>query len=914
MLAIRRAALGAALFASLAACADAAPAPPAVAPPKPPAVAAIPADEPPLGLLPDDVRPTHYTVVLQIEPKESRFSGTVEIAVELAKPRSVIWMHADQITPKAASVRTTSGKVVKAMLEQVHPSGLARLMLAEPLGPGSAVIRVDYSAPFSEKPQGLYRVQQSGKRYAVTQLEAISARKVFPSFDQPSFKTPFDVTLFVAKGDRAIANTAMLEHVGSTAKLDRMTFATTKPLPTYLLAFMVGPLDVVDGSPIPPEADRKKPLPLRSVSADGRGKELAFTNAHTGEVVRACERYTGVGYPYDKLDILAVPEGLGAMENAGAITFRESLVLLDPKPGADALAGFYDVMAHELAHQWFGDLVTAKWWDDIWLNEAFATWMSYKIAGELRPDLAEDVEQVGDAHRVMGLDVLASARRIRQPIRDTNDVANAFDGITYVKGAAVLTMFERYLGKETFQKGIHRYLTEHAHGNATVDDLMSALSAAAGRDVGAPFRTFLEQPGFPLVRTKLVCGKGKAKLHLEQSRFLLPGSTADASPAWQVPVCAKFADKGGVKDACTLLAAREGDLDLGVTECPAWVSPNADGVGYYRFEQAPADAKALARAGLTKLGTRDRMAFSDSVTAAFSRGELPFGDALELLAPFASENDRHLALDPSKLVAEVAPWFWRDPALLANARAYVGALYAPAAKRLGWAPKAGVDESSAQKTLRQKVLTTMAELARDPAWRKEAAARGRAYVGYGGDGVMHADAVDADLAPLALAIAVEEGDAAFFDALVTRLERTEGESLRFSILRALGHARAPELVLRAQKLVLDPRLHANEWLLPLETQFEQPELADQAWAFLRENFDALIRRVARRSRQFSLGNVFCDNEHARELEERFAARAKEIDGAPRVLAGAVETVRLCAINRQKQEPTVRAFFAKRSRP
>ena len=808
-------------------------------------------------------------------------------------------------------MRTTTGKVVKAMLEQVHPSGLARLMLAEPLGPGSAVIRIDYSAPFSEKPQGLYRVQQAGKRYAVTQLEALSARKVFPSFDQPSFKTPFDVTLFVAKGDRAIANTTMIEHIGATAKLDRMTFTTTKPLPTYLLAFMVGPLEIVDAPAIPPDAERNKPLPLRGVSADGRGKELAFTNAHTGEVLRALERYTGIGYPYDKLDILAVPEGFGAMENAGAITFRESLVLLDPKPSPDALQGFYDVMAHELAHQWFGDLVTARWWDDIWLNEAFATWASYKIAGELRPDLAEDIEEVDYAHRVMKLDGLANARQIRQPIHDVNDVANAFDGITYTKGAAVLTMFARYLGKETFQKGLHRYLTEHAYGSATVDDLMAALSAAAGRDVGAAFRAFLDQPGVPLVKTELRCGRGKARLLLSQSRFLPPGSTADPNKTWQVPVCAKFADGGGVKEACTMLAARDGDPDLGVTGCPAWVQPNADAFGYYRFEQPPAEAKVLATKGLAKLGIRDKMAFSDSISASFSRGALPFGDAIELLAPFAGERDRHLALDPGNLVTSVAPWFWSDAALLANARAYAGALYAPAAKRLGWGPKSGVEESSADKTLRQKVLTIMAEFARDPAVRKEAAARGRAYVGYGGDGKLHAEAVDADLSALVLAIAVEEGDAAFFDALVTRLEKSEGESLRANLLKALGHARAPELVARAQKLVLDPRLHANEWILPLEAQFEQPELAERAWAFLRENIGALARRPARRSKPFSLGSVFCDDAHANELEARFSPVAKDVEGAPRVLAGAVETVRLCAKNREQQEKSVRAFFAKR---
>ncbi len=320
-----------------------------------------------------------------------------------------------------------------------------------------------------------------------------------------------------------------------------MHFAPTLPLPSYLIAFAVGPLDIVPAPDVPPNAVRKRALPLRAVTTKGHGKEIAYALAHTGEILAVLEQIFGIEYPYDKLDIIAVPDKGGAMENAGAVTFSDGLLLFDEKKAPLwQKRGYASVMAHELAHQWVGDLVTAAWWDDIWLNESFATFIGAKAADQWDPKMDGRMELLDGVQGAIGSDSLVSARSIRQPIESTNDIENAFDGITYQKGGGVLSMFERWVGPATFAKGLHDYLSQHRFASATADDFLSAESAAAGKDVKTPFHTFLDQPGVPFVEAEVKCD-GSPRLHLKQSRYLPMGSTGDSNKTWQIPICARYA-------------------------------------------------------------------------------------------------------------------------------------------------------------------------------------------------------------------------------------------------------------------------------------------------------------------------------------------------------------------------------------
>ena len=353
---------------------------------------------------------------------------------------------------------------------------------------------------------GIFRQKTGDDWYAFTQFEATDARRAFPCFDEPSYKVPWRLALTIPKGDIAVSNTPVAKEVSAGDGLRTVIFEETKPLPSYLVAFGIGPFDVVD-------AGRAgiKHTPIRMIVPRGQASEARYAVETTGQILALLEKYFGTPYPYAKLDNLVIPQTVrfGAMENAGLITCNERILLAKPaEETADFKRGWASVCAHETAHQWFGDLVTLAWWDDTWLNESFATWMSRKIVEQWKPEWDTPVSNVAARAGTMEGDSLATARKIRQPIESKGDIDNAFDNISYGKGAAVLAMFEAWVGPEKFQKGVRRYLGEHAFGNATYKDFLNALEAEGGAGVGKAFATFLDQPGVPLVSLDLVCGSG----------------------------------------------------------------------------------------------------------------------------------------------------------------------------------------------------------------------------------------------------------------------------------------------------------------------------------------------------------------------------------------------------------------------
>src|SRR5690606_34598090 len=399
--------------------------------------------------------------------------------------------------------------------------------------------------------QGLYKVAAKGKPYTITQMEPISARFAFPGFDQPGFKTPFDISLTVPASQTAVANTKQVKETPAGDGWKTVTFAQTVPLPTALLAFAVGPWDIAAGPDIAPDAYRAKPLQLRGVAAEGEGHRMQHVLSETPSIIHALENYYGFGYPFDKLDLLAAPDfSAGAMENPGLVTFRDWLLLLDNDSPARNVRGSFNVTAHELAHMWTGDTVTTEWWNDIWLNEAFATWMQQKVTMQVHPEYRADLDRVRGGQRAMGSDSLVSARSVRQPITGNGDITTAFDGITYQKGASVLGMFENYVGEDTFRKGMRAYIQEHKFGNATADDLVDAIATAAdkGDAFKQAFKSFLNQSGVPYVATKLEQKNGQTVLQLSQSRYLPIGSSGDAQRVWGVPVCVRYGTTASGKD------------------------------------------------------------------------------------------------------------------------------------------------------------------------------------------------------------------------------------------------------------------------------------------------------------------------------------------------------------------------------
>jgi alanyl aminopeptidase len=897
------------LLALLSACGAPAPAPlstpteggetVAVAPeaPTPPAV--------PEGPLPDSVTPLSYAIELRLDPRQDRFSGVVDIRARFERPTERFWMHGALLEVRRAwvapgPVDPSGATAVPATWAASAREGLAEVVLDGPVGPGEATIHLEYDAPFDRQLKGIYRVDVGEDRYAFTQFEATSARYAFPGFDEPRFKTPFHVAITARSEDRVVANTLETASADAGEGFTRHVFAETLPLPTYLIALAVGPLDVVEGAPIPGNAVRSAPLPFRGVATRGRGPELRYAMEHTAAIVASLEGYFGIAYPYDKLDIIAVPDfASGAMENAGAITFREQLLLLGSRPPEEQIHAFTNVMAHELAHQWFGNLVTMPWWNDIWLNEAFATWMAFRTVEEVAPDQHADLGRIASVHGAMGADSLAAARRIRQPVETDHDIRNAFDAITYQKGMGVLAMFEAWLGEETFRGGIRRYLAAHRFGTATGEDLLAALSAESGRDVATPFFTFLEQPGVPSLRVGIACGEGGRVIEIVQARTRPLGSTLDAAGAWQIPVCVRYGDRRRTHEACTLLTGPSARIDVEGDACPTWVMPNASAAGYYRWSLGAAELRALIETGFRHLTPAERLSTANNVRAAFGAGTASLADVAFALDRIAADETRHVRI-------EAAPFYqWLiDEALSGEARArardHVAALYGEAWGALGWSPRRR--EAAGSALLRRDLLGIMVRIARAPAVRAEAAERGRRWLGMS-DGALHPDSLEPDLLAPALwaALHPEEGeaDAAVFDRMIEAFAGSSDALIRQRLLTVLSSVEDPALAGRALALNEDPRLRVNEVMVPLFAQAETPEGRTRAFGWVTERFDALSSRLATTRAGYvplAFGG-FCGEDARERLEAFFAPRIEALPGGPRNLAAALETIALCAARR-----------------
>src|SRR5262245_61060811 len=439
-------------------------------------------EAPPPGRLGHAVVPAHYSLDLAIDPSRHEFGGTIVIDVTLAEPRASIWLHGKDLQVSEAYVTDSQSRRVDATYAEKLDSGVALLSFAKILPAGATKLHFVYSAPFNTSANALFKVVRGERAYAVTQFEAIAARQTFPSFDEPGFKTPFDIAITARKGDVVVTTTPEIGQKDLDNGSVRHIFKTTRPLPTYLIAFAVGLYDVADIGPIPPNAVRDHPLPLRGIAAAGQGKRFRYALENTAGLLSALEAYFGTPYPYEKLDLIAVPESFGgAMENVGAITYDEYLVLMDANAPVDQRRDYATTHAHEMAHMWFGDLVTPAWWNDIWLNESFATWMQNKAAQAYWPAGEFEREIQKGALGAMAQDSLAAARAIRQPV-NTNDEANGvFDDITYDKGGGVLSMLERYVGEREFRDGVRRYLKQHADGTASAEAFIAAVAAASRR-------------------------------------------------------------------------------------------------------------------------------------------------------------------------------------------------------------------------------------------------------------------------------------------------------------------------------------------------------------------------------------------------------------------------------------------------
>ncbi|GGA91114.1 aminopeptidase [Neiella marina] len=849
----------------------------------------------PKGKLGTMVVPQHYRIDLTLIPQDTSFNGSVEIDLTFNQTTDTFFLHGKGLRVSSSQLLSEE-QTLQATYQQVDDSGVVRITLPQAVS-GDATLAIDYQADYSTSLDAIYQVEEAGSHYVFSQMEAISARMAIPSFDEPLFKTPFDISVTSEAKNTVISNTPELRAEQLSNGLVKHTFATTKPLPTYLLAFAVGEFDVIEWPAIPANDLRSRPIPLRGIAAKGKGEQLFFALDNTQAILEALESYFDQPYPYQKLDLIAAPDfAFGAMENAGAIVYRETLLLLDQHAPVSQLRAYGVVHAHELGHQWFGNLVTPKWWDDIWLNEAFATWIAYKAAHQWRPDLQFDRTLTMRAHGAMAVDARASARQIRNPIVANDDIMNAFDAITYRKGGGVLQMFESYVGEHRFRDGVRLHMKRHAWGTADINDFLQSLADGSGLPEIIPgFKTFLYQSGVPTVSIEQQCETSIDKLLLQQTRYVPLGVKPSKSQTWQVPVCVRSQDG----KQCLMLENAKFRRDW---RCEDWLMPNAEAAGYYRWQLTDDGWRSLLTQA-EQLSAPELISLGDNLFASYLQGAVSSELLLAGYQVLSASEYWDVAAMPlqqlqrlqHRLLADQSPTPFTE--LVSN-------YYQPHFDKLGFNAdsQADIEHANATSLLRQNVIQALAVTARNQAIREQLKRRLNDYLG---SRPYDLTALDPNLVGIAMIVAVQDGDETYIWELKELGLESSNALLRQQVFTALANIEDRILgQLLVEELLLAAEVRSNEAQRLLAEFIQNPVLRDFTWHWLKDNLDAMLKRYSSFSvaRIVSSASPFCSPEQRDDMQSFFTANQSKIAGAPRKIAETVEIIDQCiALRANKAE-------------
>ncbi|MBY9066753.1 M1 family metallopeptidase [Hyphomonas sp. WL0036] len=830
----------------------------------------------PVGRLSGTARPVAYRVDLDLDPRETHFSGHVEIDIELAAATNGIWMHGDDLGVSRVTA-TAGGETVEASWAEVLDTGVVWVGFPRRLESRRVTIAIDYTAAFDTSLAGLFRVESQGNWYALAKSESIQARRFLPGFDEPGFKAPFEVSITVPEGMHAIANTPEVAREPAGDGYETIRFAPSRPLSTYLLSTAVGNFDKVDRPPLPPNDVRRFAVPLTGYTRAGKGEELGFALDLTPEMMRVFEEMLGQPYPYDKLDIIAAPQWpSGATELAAAITYREGRILRGENAGPSLVRALKEIHAHEIAHMWFGNLVTPPWWDDLWLKEAFATWSETAVLAIMEPDNNHELAAVADGLSAMGLDSLKGVRAVAEPISRNEDVRNAYDAITYSKGQSVIRMVDTYFGPEVLRPALGRYIARFADGEADSARFYDAIGKASGeRAIGQVFQSFVTQPGVPVVSARPVCSAGIAKIEFSQARYRPIGSEIEPGAQWIIPVCAAWQDGANSGEVCTLLNAPKRTVDVRGAICPDVIVPNAKGSGYYRFDLPAENWRALTE-NFASLEPREALVSLDSAQAGFNAGTLGAAEYLGLLE--AALTHPHGTV----LISTLGAW----DALFVQLGEGAGPAQARASAVL--ASLAAPSEPEAQMRLRAFRAGSLHE----PEARAALIAEADAFLAGRGE-------LSSDLYAAALRAALEDGGTAMFDRVVEATSRIDDAVFLQAAANTLGATASPEDAARALALIYDGGISQQVSFSLAMSLMNNPAHRQATWDRVRSDFPGFVSRLPSQLRRASprLARAFCDPSVIPELDALFATGARELAGHERALAETKESLTLCAAQR-----------------
>jgi len=862
--------------------------------------------------IPANAHPEHYTLHLTPDLKAATFTGDEAIDLTLDAPSSTITLNAAEIkflsvqathsgdistvTKSGTQSRDLKGTIHGAPVRQDATVSLdpareqATFTFPQPLS-GHVTLHLQYTGILNNELRGFYLSRTRARNYAVTQFEPTDARRAFPSFDEPAYKATFSISLTVDARDTVISNTNQVSDTPDSPGKHTLAFAPTPKMSTYLVAFLVGDFKCTSGS-----ADG---VPIRACATPDK---LALTRSalEAAEyILPFYDRYFGIKYPMPKLDMIALPDfEAGAMENFGCITYRETDLLLDTRNAAVSdRKRVASVVAHEMAHQWFGDMVTMEWWNNLWLNEGFATWMSSKPLTQWHPEwnVPEDVAQ--DLDRTLNLDAGPATHTIRANADTPSQINELFDGISYGKAGAVLGMVEHLLGEETFREGVHNYLAAHLYANATAEDFWNAQTATSHQPVDTIMASFIDQPGVPL----LILGDGQgsrgggraSSLGVDQSRFFLsptPGDPRSPLPRWQIPVCLKTSPPS----ACAIPAPQGG---ASVPISGPLLYANAGDKGYYRTQYPPSQLTSVIARAETALTPPERIGLLSDQWALTRAGQAPVFDFLSLVLALRSDPDGAVLDTALEEVGEVDSMIAASPdrpKLAATLRAQFSPVYAS----LGPARKS--DSLDLQQ--RRAKLFELLGNAGDPTVVAEARRlSARVYPAHGATD----STLDPALAQAAVNVAAATAtDPSLYDRVVAATADGADPIRQSEALRLLPRFRSPALVTRTLDLASSGSVRKQDAWRLFVGLLERRDTQDQAWSWIQANWTRVHPQLTPfvGARVVAATGHLCTADAGREVAGFFASNP--VNAAERALPQAVSNIGACARLRSAQQPNL----------
>jgi aminopeptidase N/puromycin-sensitive aminopeptidase len=835
--------------------------------------------------LPSTAIPEHYKLTLTPDLKSATFAGFESIDLVLKNPTNSIVLNSAEIAYQSVEV-TAAGQKQTATVSLNENGQQATFHFSQTLPAGKATLAIRYAGILNNELRGFYLSKTERRNYAVTQFEATDARRAFPSFDEPALKATYDISLVVDTGDTAISNSPISSDTpGPGEAKHTISFLTTPKMSTYLVAFLVGDFQCTTG-----EQDG---VAIRSCATPDKVSLTPYSVEVAKFMLHYYNTYFGIPYPLKKLDLIALPDfEAGAMENFGAITYRETTLLLDQKTASiDARRQVAVDIAHEMAHQWFGDLVTMQWWDNIWLNEGFATWMENKAVAAMYPEWLMDEIVAADLDATMNIDAQPTTRPIRAKADTPDEINQMFDAIAYGKASHVLVTVENFIGPETFRQGVHNYLTAHLYSNATAEDFWNAETAASHKPVDRIMDSLVAQPGVPL----LTFGEpSHGNVAVTQTRFFLsPSIEPDPKQKWVLPVCFKREPSG---QSCEVL--NPDDTNLHVPSDPIFFA-NVGGTGYYRSIYPSNVYKSQVENVETRFTPTERISLIGDEWARLRANKASAGEYLDLVSAVKDDpNTRVLssALDGvSILYVRVAASPQEKDALAA----WVRNTFAPRYARLG-PPTA--NDSPNTRELRAQLFGILGFYGKDPSILADAREMAEKYLA-------DPSSVDPTLRETALAVAARNGDAQLFDQLLHVYETSTNPEFQVSALRRLAEFENPKLVERALDLAVSDKVRNQDAAFQLSMALTIDQNRAQAWHYIQIHWDKVQAQFTANMGATLVASTqaFCSQSERDSVEQFFSTH--KVAAADVSLRHAIELINGCIELRALQEPELKTWLA-----